>query len=170
VKAAHTRTTELTSSGQLQVEYWTSFGDYLREQEAGIKPPKPYPCNWMGYGVGSSGAHLIALFKLQEAAVHVELNRWEHPGWFHLLRDQQKEIEDQLGFALEWEERPDKKYSFIRITKPFDAKDRETWPAIHQWMREKLETMRTVFRPRVKALDDSEWTPAETGEEQGLDG
>jgi len=170
VKAGRTGQAGLNPSQKLRVEYWTSFGDYLREQNASIRPPKPGPGHWTGYGVGRSGAYLIAVFKLDEAVVHIELNRSEHPAWFHLLHDQREAIEAELGFPLEWEERPEKKYSFIRVAQVFDSKDRNTWPTIHQWMQEKLEAMRKVFRPRVKALDDSDWTPPEIAEEQGHDG
>ena len=149
----------LSVGQQLQVDYWASFGKFLTKHNISFKTPKPYPSNWMGYGIGRAGASLIIVFKKTECIVRVETDGNAHPGWFHLLLQQREEIESELGYNLIWEDRPDNKFSFISITSNFDSEDRDRWPKIHVWMSQKMEEFRKVFGPRVKALDDNEWSP-----------
>ena len=159
VKEAAESHRELSSGQQLRVEYWGSFGEFIVQKKAAFKPPKPYPSNWMGYGVGRTGAHLLVVLNQNEAFITLETDNRNHPGWFHMLREDQENIERELGFALEWNERPSQQYASMRVSQNIDALSREEWPAIHDWMLEKMTAMREVFRPRVKALDDSGWQP-----------
>ncbi len=148
-----------TAGQQAQLDYWTSFATFVAGSNTGIKPPKPYPSNWMGYGVGRSGAQLIAVVNRNEAGVSLETNNRDHPGWFHLLHADRDEIENELGFDLTWEEKPENKYCSIRVRADADTRDPDQWPRIHEWMLDKLERMRRVFTSRVKSLDDATWDP-----------
>ncbi len=144
---------------QLQVDYWTSFGEYLSNRKTSIKPPKPYPCNWMGYGMGRAGANLIVIVNKNEAIVSLETNNREHPAWFHLLRERKDEIEKELGYELSWEARPDLKYAFIRTRIEIDLADQSTWASIQEWMLREMESYRRVFGSRIKRLNDEDWRP-----------
>jgi len=77
------------------------------------------------------------------------------------LKQDRDAIEAELGFELTWDEKPDNKWSCIRVRREADARDPDQWPELHAWMLEKLETMRRVFKVRVKALDESQWTPSD---------
>ena len=154
----------VTPGQQAQVDYWTSFGEFVRAHSTSVRPPKPYPSNWMGYGVGRSGVTLILVFNQDVVAVNIETNNRDHPGWFHLLHEQRESIEDQLGFELHWNERADLKFSCIAIRMHVDGQDRKEWPRIHAWMLDRAENFRRVFPPIVKALDDSSWSPPDDGE------
>jgi hypothetical protein len=158
-EAAQGRAKGLTAGQQSQVDYWTSFATFVSGRDTSIRPPNPYPSNWMGYGVGRTGAQLIAVVNRGEAAVQLETENRDHPAWFHLLLHDQKEIESELGFSLSWEEKPGNKWSNIRVRMEADTRDPDQWPKIHSWMLEKLETMRRVFKVRVKGLDERQWMP-----------
>lgn len=149
----------LTAGQQSQLDYWTSFAAYMTSRDTQLRTPKPYPSNWMGYGVGRTGAQLMAIFNKGEASVYVETENTEHPGWFHLLLAQREEIESELGFTLNWQEKPENKKSCIQTRLEIDTRDRGNWPKVHDWMLDRLETMRRVFKERVKSLEDSDWTP-----------
>ena len=69
------------------------------------------------------------------------------------------EIEAELGFDLTWEEKSENKWSNIGVRIDTDTRNPEQWPQIHEWMLDKLETIRRVFRDRVKDLDDTKWEP-----------
>ena len=153
---------KLTPGQQLQLDYWTSFGEFMTARQSALKPPKPYPSNWIGYGAGRTGSGLVAVLNLKEMYVAVETNNWEHAGWFHLLHADKDDIEKELGFALEWEERPGLQKCSIKVRKDVDLQDRTAWSAYHAWMLERLEAMRHVFRPRIKDLDDANWRNGET--------
>jgi len=149
----------LTVGQQAQVDYWASFATFISDRETSFKPPKPSPTNWIGYGVGRSGAQLIAIANRNEVCVRLETENRDHPGWFHLLAGDRDEIEAKLGFDLTWEEKPENKWSNIGIRLDTDTRSPEQWPQIHEWMLDKLETMRQVFRGRVQRLDDTTWEP-----------
>ena len=155
---------KLTPGQQLQLDYWTSFGEFISAQQSSLRPPKPYPSNWISYGLGRTGSGLVAVLNLKETLVAVETNNWEHPGWFHLLIADRDEIEKELGFALEWEERPSLQKCSIRARKEVNLQNKADWKTHHAWMLHKLEAMRQVFRPHIKALDDSNWRPNEDDE------
>jgi len=145
----------LTEGQQAQVEYWTSFGRFLEEQGAKFKPPKPYPSNWMPWGIGKNGASLQAVANAGDIAVRVELNLKLHPTWFAKLHARKDEIEEGLGFELEWNEKPGRTFSNFKITHSIGTKHRKKWTTAHKWMLEKMDAIDRVLRPIVVELDDS---------------
>jgi hypothetical protein len=156
-EAAHTHSKNLTAGQQSQVDYWTSFAQYVSSKDTSFRAPKPYPSNWMGYGIGRSGAKMYTIFNRSEVIVEVETNSSEHPGWFHLLYAQRVEIESDLGCPLVWEEKPERRTSSIRLAKKWETREPSEWPKIHDWMLTNLEKMHGVFRHRVKNLRDEDW-------------
>jgi hypothetical protein len=159
-EVANSSLARLSNGQQLQFDYWSSFAEFISKCKTSIKAPKPYPSNWMGYGIGRAGAVLTAIINRTEAVVRIETDNVEHPGWFHLLHEQREHIEHELGFSLSWDERPDKKFACVRVDTKIDATNREQWPAIHSWMLEKMEAFRNVFGPKVKKLNDGGWRKA----------
>jgi len=137
-----------------RIAYWASFGKYLEEQGSRFKSPKPYPSNWMGYGVGRSGAGLTIIRNQGQAYVYVQTDNWAHPTWFQKLEAQREDIESELGFSLDWDARRDKKYSSIGVQLEIDASDKANWPRLHAWMMSKMDAIESAMRPRVVPLDD----------------
>ena len=151
---------EAAKSGRLspadanRVAYWGAFGEYLESINARFKKPKPYPSNWMGYGVGRSGAGMYITLNLNLVSVAVYTNNWDHPTWYEKLKAQQSDIETDANSPLEWEPRLDKKYSSIGVQMEIDTRDESNWPEIHAWMHEKMDAIESAMRPRVVPLDD----------------
>jgi hypothetical protein len=137
-----------------RIAYWASFGKYMEENGARFKRPKPYPSNWMGYGVGRSGAGMTIVLNQGQAYVFVQTDNWAHPTWYDKLEAQKDSIEAELGFTLEWDARRDKKYSWIGVQLEIDANDESNWPVIHEWMLKMMDAIESVMRPRVVPLDD----------------
>jgi hypothetical protein len=160
-ETAQSQAKSYTQSQQSQVDYWASFAQYIGTKDTNVKPPKPAPSNWVGYGVGRTGVGLIASVKIDKATVFVETDNNNHPGWFHLLFADKEKIEQELGFNLTWDERANRKYSQIGIVHDFNTRDLAQWPIIHRWMLSHLESMRKVFRPKVKRLNDMDWQPSD---------
>ena len=145
----------LTEGQKSHVEYWTEFGAFLASNEARFKPPKPYPINWMQWGLGRTGAGLLAIANAKEVLVGVDLNSGNHPTWFHKLHDDKDEIEAELGFKLDWHEKPGNKYSNLRTRTKADTRSPEKRPATFDWVLKQMDAIDRVFRPRIKDLDDS---------------
>jgi hypothetical protein len=160
-KAAKKIATEaLTGTKSAQLEYWTSFREFLLENNSSIRPQKPFPIHWANYKIGRAGFKLGALLNSRENLIGVELYMGDEKAkaYFHLLSEQKVAIEDQLGFKLEWMELPERKASRLLINlADKDPLEREAWPEYHQWMKEKLEKIDEVFRPRIRELNSDEW-------------
>ena len=154
-KEAAARPKTLTAGQAAQVEYWTEFGAFLEGRGARFKPPKPYPSNWMQWGLGRSGTGLLTIANAAEVLVGVDINSRQHPTWFQRLHDDKEAIEADLGFSMGWEGRPGNTFSVLRIRKQADTRSPEKRPAAFQWVLEHMEAIDRVFRPRIKGLDDS---------------
>ena len=141
-------------AGAIHVAYWASFGKYLEENGSCFKSPRPYPSNWMGYGVGRSGAGLVIVRNQGQASVFIQTDNWAHPTWYDKLEAQKESIETDLGFSLVWDARKDKKHSWIGVSLEIDANDEANWPKIHSWMLSNMKSLEATFRPRVVPLDE----------------
>ncbi len=144
----------LTEGQQAQVEYWTSFGQYLEEQGARFRAPKPYPANWMAWGLGRSGIGMLAIVKKDELLVGIDIDNKRDSTWYHKLYEQRDEIERELGFSIDWLEKPGARYSQCRVQSTFGISNKKKWPAAHKWMLEKMDALDRVLRPLVRELDD----------------
>lgn len=152
---------ELTETKALQLEYWTGFRQYLIDSGSPLRPQKPYPQHWANYVIGRAGLILDALLNSTENRVGVGLyiNDVDAKAYFWLLHRQKDEIERELGFALDWLELPERKgCRMVHYWEDTDPLDRAKWPQYYAWMRDKLERLDRVLRPRIRALDASDWT------------
>ena len=64
-----------------------------------------------------------------------------------------KDIEEKLGYPLDWQELPQKKACRIGSWYPHASiEDESRWREYIEWITERLVTMDKVLRPVVKAL------------------
>lgn len=157
--AASVQSENLTDAKKLQLEYWTAFREYLLENSKIIRPQKALPQYWTNFAIGRNYFHMSAFVNTRDnfvglALVLSGLNSKPH---YHLLHEQKTEIETELGEQLEWEEKPEKKESWIVIRHKCDPWAKQTWPDQHNWLKEKLEGYYRVFAKRIKALDADEY-------------
>lgn len=149
------QSTGTTPMGQLQVAYWAAFGEHLKQQHAPLKPPKPYPSNWMNWGLGRAGISLMAFVNARHVAVGIGVNAREHPTWFSQLAVHKDAIYAQTGIDLVWDEKPNQKFASLRARYELDMRDETNWPTAHTWLCDGLLALRNAFRPLVKHLHDN---------------
>ncbi len=81
--------------------------------------------------------------------------------FFGLLERQKNEIEQELGYPLEWKQLPARRdcriSSYLNDVDPEDDAD---WPRQHEWLAKRLNDMHRVLTDRVRALDADAWQPA----------
>lgn len=147
----------LTESQQLQVEYWTSFGEHLREHGSRLNSPKPAPSHWASWGIGRSGislgANVYAYYNEGGGgAVYLWIGSTDAAVYYERLLRDRDAIEAELGFDLQWNEKPGLKSSSILVSGGPDPNDRAQWPALHEWMWSRLEAFDRVFRPRIRDI------------------
>ena len=68
-------------------------------------------------------------------------------------RNQKAGIEQELGYALDWQELPEGQDSRIASSVEADPTDENDWPRQHDWLATRLNNMYRVFAPRVRDLE-----------------
>ena len=73
---------------------------------------------------------------------------------FESLERHREEVDAQLGELL-WDVTPDRRHNFVRLRRSGVAPlDRDQWPELDRWLKDKLEAFDRVFRTVVTKLDD----------------
>ena len=145
-------------------KFWTVLRDYMREKDSQLRFPKPSREHFLKFSIGSSNFSLQPYFRTRDKAIGITLyvkgeNATAH---FHLLKEQQAEIENEFGEPLEWEETPKNKSHKIYLRKEETAPlDESDWPNQHEWLASRLELFYEVFLPRIEALNAADWVPPE---------
>ncbi len=94
----------------------------------------------------------------QRVAVQLELkDKSEAEPLFHLLKQDRDAISEEIGVALSWLPKPDKKVCVVQHEWDADPTDRDAWPRQHSRIGELLDEFHQAFAPRLKQMDPSEW-------------
>lgn len=140
-----------------QREYWDKFHTVLDSTPGPIAGNrKPQPQHGMRYGIGRSGFCLRATMLRQKNQIQAELYIAgdEQKKFFALIEQQKEQIEEELGYSLEWEKLPTRKYCRISIClNEVDPDDESDWPRQHEWLAKRLNEMHSAFSERIKTLD-----------------
>lgn len=148
-----------TRTQQLQLRFWEGFVEYLGNQESPIQPPAPPSGAAMPIATGKAFFTLFPTRTTRQLRVELRMGGEDATAHFHLLKEQQAEIESELG-ELEWDEKPDKKASSIEVSKnDTDLTDEADWPNQYVWLKCKLEKFREVFGPIIQDLNAADWDP-----------
>lgn len=146
----------MTELKQLYVRYWAALGDHFRATNSKLRARKPQGQQWSGFSIGRSGIELNAFINTNAQWIRAELtlNGDSGKAWFARLLPAQMQIAQELPFAVEWEEMPDRKQSRISVTLPGTSPvDEADWPRQHAWLLSRLTELDRVFRHRISAID-----------------
>lgn len=144
-----------TPTKQLQQKFWMALIEKLAVAAPKIRPQKPRPQHWLNNSIGRSGFGLNITANTRDERLGVEL--WM-PGadakqHFANLSAHKKEIEDKLGFELDWQELPDAKACRVATLYPnASIEDESRWDEYLDWLTQRLVKMDQVLRPIVKGL------------------
>ena len=73
---------------------------------------------------------------------------------YQLFYSDKEAIEIEFGGALEWNELPDGKESYVTVTKEkADFRNENDWSSQFNWLAERLEKLDTVIRKRVRKVE-----------------
>lgn len=151
----------ITELKQTQLEYWTALNARM-DGHPYLRLRKPQPQHWTNYSIGRSGFVLAATLNSRERRIGVELDleNEDSTAYFHLLREEQDEIEQEIGAKLLWREIPNKTTSrIILYLDQADCTDRSDWPRQHAWLQDHAERFHQTFAERVRALNAEDYVP-----------
>ena len=150
----------LTEHRQMQLEFWSAFQEYMAGRSK-LKCQKPHPHHWMNFSIGRSEFNLAAIITLWDMEAQAEnphirvelyLGGQNAKAHFTQLERQKAEIEKQVGQPLGWYNPGEAQSCRVYLKHPANFLNRNEWPEMHKWLKEKLELFHKVFGPRVKAL------------------
>lgn len=157
------QTENLSDIKKLQLEYWTSFREYVSQNSQSLNSQKPAPQHWTNFAIGRSHFNLSALVNTWEKKIGVilYLSGPDAKPHYYLLDAEKEQIESEYGTQFEWRENPGKKDSGIWLRRDMDPTNKTSWPEQHKWLLEQLEKFQQVFGPRIKQLNAEQYVPEE---------
>jgi len=151
---------ELTDTKKLQLEYWTTFRNFMEENKSLVRCQKPSGQNWTCFAIGRSHFHLTATVNTRDkrVAAYLCISGPDKKAHFHFLENECKQkIEAAVGFKLDWRELPEGKESHLEVFLDADPANRTDWSRQHQWLKDTLEKLHKVISPIIKRLDAADY-------------
>lgn len=147
---------EPTETKLLQLDFWTAIRELGEVKAPEISWRKPRPQHWYPLAVGRAGFGVTLTANTTAGFIGCELyidgKSFDATQAFELLMDDQSGVEAALG-ELDWQPLPSARACRIIQTRDADLSDRDAWPEAVQWCVDRAESFRSVFLPRVQALD-----------------
>ena len=144
-----------TPTKQLYLRLWTELAALLAKRAPTIRPQKPRPQMWLNNSMGRRGFRLNPTASQQgkRLGVEVYIDHPESKRLFQALAAQREQLEQQLGFPLDWQELPEAQACRIASWRHNSPLEEEAlWSDYLNWFVERLVQMNTVFRPAIQAL------------------
>lgn len=152
----------LTDTKQLQLDFWTRFQEFAAANAKNIRPTKARPQHWMNMSIGRSGFNVTGIASLwnnetqsyspNEIRAQVEIHNKNAKVFFEKLREQQEQIDFELGFPVTWFNDPNKVSCKIVTSKSVDLSDRADWNNQCAWLVKHLDDLHRVFWDRIRDL------------------
>ena len=155
-QAAVTKSGELSSTRQLQLDWWTAFRDALLTSKVVASGQTPRPQYWYDVALGRAGMFLSNSANANDGRIGVRVYLSERQGGNHALEQLLKDrasIEEEIGHQLQWNPNPENRDKIIAVYRDADLNNRAGWDEYIQWMVDMTKKFRRTFGPRVKKLD-----------------
>lgn len=140
---------------QLQLRFWTGLVQALSEKAPTIRPHRPGLHHWLSISIGKSGFSLQAVVNTRDQwiCVQIWISREDSKEQYAALQSSQAQIEQELGFDLDWQEMPDARACRIASYQhDVVLEDESRWPEYFSWLVPRIVIMDRVLRPLIKAL------------------
>ena len=157
--------TENFSPARLQRrKFWAQFRDYIIQRGSQLQPRERKSTRYIVFDIGRQSFAMAAWINQRRGlGTELYMTGKNAPAHFHLLKEQQGEVEDEFGDSLIWQEERPNVVLWLDVVNPTDESD---WPNQHKWLADNLEKLDKVFRPRVKALNADDWEPPEDEDDE----
>ena len=150
-------------SDDWKTKFWFKLNEHFGETNLNYNIRRPGSKNSVNFGLGNPDEYLLeARLSQQKKRIGIRLNlKGEYAeAYFHLLKEQQNDIEINFGEELEWEELPHRKSCVVALHKSgANPQAEDDWKNQHEWMASRLTKFDDVFRDRLQELDPADWEP-----------
>ena len=137
---------ELNESQKQRLEFWTQFNDVVESKGKPFNKRKATTDHWYNVAIGSSEANISIDLVNKEHKIRVSLWINDNKDLYDSLSLRKDEIEQLLGFNLEWNRLDSKKASYIcTYIKGLDFKKQDNYPQLMEQIIDLVLKMRKVF-------------------------
>ena len=134
-----------------RIEFWTQFNDHVIARGKPFNIHKAGSAHWYDVSVGTSGVKISIALINKDSYISVELYIFDNKALFDKLFEERKEIENQLGFEMEWLRLEKSKASRILYKiKGLNFDDHSNYNELIEEAIDKAVKMREVFKKRLK--------------------
>lgn len=145
VKAV-SKNTDMNESQKNRLEFWTQFNEVVDSKGKPFNKRKATTDHWYNVAIGSSDANISIDLVNKEHKIRVSLWISDNKDIFDALLRRKDEIEEALGFGLEWNRLDNKKASYIcTYIKGLDFKKQDNYPMLMEQIIDLVLKMRNVF-------------------------
>ena len=103
----------MNKSQSQRIEFWSQFNDVVIERGKPFNTRKPTTDHWYNIAIGTSEAHIDITLVNKDSLIGVELYITNNKELFDKLYEKKDDIEDDLGFKLDWRRLDNSKASRI---------------------------------------------------------
>lgn len=142
-------------AARLYLKFWTALVGAIASRAPSLRPQRPQPQHWLNHSIGRSGFALNPTLstRLDRLGIEVYIHHDQSKQMFGQLEAKRAAIEAQLGYALDWQELPEKHACRIALWREgCPIEDESRWPEYVEWFVEHMSRFDWVFRPLIKAL------------------
>jgi len=150
------RSTDLTDTKKLYLEFWTGFKEAIEESDTPLSARKAFPENWYNNPIGRSGMKLQFKVSVQNNFATAQFVIDDNPEAFEALQGDAEAIGSHIRGDVAWhpiEDSPDRSNrSRVEVTRDIDLEDKDQWPAYHDWLLQRGTELHNAFSDRVRNL------------------
>lgn len=152
VKQTSIQSSNVSETQLTQLEFWEKFREFAQNKNSKIRFGKPQAQHWFAIRLGISHAHIELTVNNKRGLIGSEIYIPDSKELFFALLQLKENIQQELGFELEWAELPNKKASRIKARKQVNFSDVNQWENYFFWLLEKTETLQRIFPKYIKSL------------------
>lgn len=93
---------KMTETKVQQLDFWTKFKGFVREQDIKLKLQTPRPQHWYDVSMGSSEAHVALTINTRDNLIGCEVYISRNKDFFKYLQNLKETIEEDLGEETNW--------------------------------------------------------------------
>jgi hypothetical protein len=139
------------ADGNFYSKYFTALLDMMKRAGIHIGPKKAYTRQFQIVYPWRGPIHIAVNVLKREIRVDITLKSDAAHDQYKRLEEDKLEIEEIIGQALEWNEKPKRERQIIWRLKNVDPTDKSDWDRQHAWLAARLIAFRLAFGPRIEA-------------------
>jgi len=147
VKSSAGKETEATKAQNFSYNLWSDFKEYALQHNPKYSLQLPLRQNWYNISIGTSAACICLKSITGKNTICCQFYIHNNHNLFHFMEQYKEEIEEKIGFPLEWNYKEDRKASYIEVKKSFDFSNKEEYLS---WMYKTVGKFYDVFSQYVR--------------------